>query len=124
MERDLDGACVRAGTAERRGMGKRRSLVEPDEQRQQHGAHRARVDRTVRGTPGLAVHGTDVQAGAATDAGEHLPVLRAEEVRASVVDDDDVQLFGAVLLAGPARAGQQCGVDAEALARAAAREQP
>ena len=124
VERDLHRASVGARAAQRRGVRQRGRVVEPDEQRQEHRAHRARVDRAVRGAAGLPVDRADVQAGAAADAREHLAVLRAEQVRAAVVDDHDVQLLGPVLLARPPRPGQERRVDAEPLPRAAAGEQP
>ena len=47
---------------------------QPDEQRQQHRAHRPGVDRPVRRAARLPVHRTHVQARAAADAREHLAV--------------------------------------------------
>ncbi len=81
------------------------------------------VGRAVGVAAGLAVDRADVQAGAAADAVEGLLELRAQEVRAAVVQQDQVKLLSPVELALSARAGHEVGVDRELLARPAPRQE-
>jgi hypothetical protein len=62
------------------------------------------IDVAVRCPACLAVDRTDVEAGAAPDAGQHLGVAGPAQHRAPVVYDDDVQLIRAVELVPAARA--------------------
>ena len=69
------------------------------EQGRYDGPDRARVRRAVGVAAGLAVDRADVQAGAAADAVKRLLELRAEQLRASVVHQDEVELLRPVQLA-------------------------
>ena len=120
MQRDLHGAGLGAGAAERGGV---RQVGRPREQRHEHRPHRPRVDRPVGAAARLAVDGAHVQAGAAADAVQHLGVARPAQRRAAVVEHDHVQLLRPVLLALAPRPGQQRRVRRQPLARAAAGEQ-
>ena len=123
MQRDLHGARGGAGAAQRGGVRQRRRLAQPDEQRQQHRAHRPRVHRPVRRAASLAVHRAHVQAGAAADAGQHLAVAAAKQVRPPVVENDDVHLLRPVGLPLAARPGEERRVDRELLPRGRPRKQ-
>ena len=71
------------------------------------------------------VNGTDVEAGAAADAVEGFPEGRvAEEAAASVVHNDQVELLGAVLVGGAARAGYHAYVGCEPLSGGGAGQDP
>ena len=96
--------------------GELRRLGLRREQRREDRAHRARIHPAVGVPAGLPVHGADVEARAAADAGEHLVVLGAEQRRSAVVEDHDVQLVGTVDLAGAARARDDRRVRREPLA--------
>src|SRR5918994_933354 len=74
-------------------------------------------------TAGLAVDGADVQAGPAADAVEGLLELRAQELGAAVVQEDQVHLFRSVELALSARSGDEIGVDGDLLPRPAPRQE-
>ena len=102
LQRDLDRAGVHAGAAQRRRVGQLGRLgVVAGEQRREHGADGPAVHPAVGVPADLAVDGAHVEAGAAADAAEDLVQLGAEQVAAAVVEDDDVQLVGAVGLARP-----------------------
>ena len=72
----------------------------------------------------LAVDGADVQAGAAADAVQRLLELRAEQLGAAVVHEDEMELLGAVELAFAAGSRDEVGVYRELLPRAAAGQEP
>ena len=88
-------ATRRAGA--RRPRARRRAAADD-------GADRPGVDRAVGVAADLAVDGAGVQARAAADAVQRLLARAAQDVRAPVVDDDQVQLRGTVAVVG--RAGR------------------
>ncbi len=99
MQRDADRASLPAGAAEARGVGQVLRVLLSLEERGYDGAYRAGVGRAVGVAAGLAVDRADVQAGAAADAVEGLLELRAEQLGAAVVHEDEVQLLRPVELA-------------------------
>ena len=101
--------------------GQRRTLLDALELRREDRADRAGVDRAVGVTSGAAVHGTDVEAGAAADAGERLPADGiGEHARAAVVEQHEVEHLGSV--AGTHARPQRC-VRVHALTRRRARQE-
>src|SRR5690348_9739920 len=118
---DADGAGLPAGAAERGGVGQVFGDGVAFEQRRDHGADGAGIGRAVDMAADLAVDRADVEASAAADAVERLIELGAENLGAAVVEQHEVELFGAVALAGATRASDQVGEDGELLAGAAAR---
>src|SRR5256885_15703657 len=95
---DAHRAGIRAGAAERRGVRQilhRRGAVE---HRGEEDAGRARVRVAVGVAADLAIDGTDVEARAAAQAEERL-VQRPEDLRdAAVVEQDQMELVGALEL--------------------------
>src|SRR5215210_2044740 len=101
---DLDGAHLVARPAERGsvGQGGRTRLAYPGELWREDGSYRAGVDRVVGVASGALVDWADVQARRAADAVQSLaPYLVVEHVRAAVIEEDEVELFGAVSLGCP-----------------------
>src|ERR671921_633424 len=88
VQRDAHGARLRARAAEGGGVRQVSGLLVPLEQGRYDGADRAGIGRAVGVTAGLAVDGADVQTGPAADAVEGLLKLRAQELRAAVVQED------------------------------------
>ncbi len=124
LQRDAHRARVHARAAQRRRVRElRRFLVRVGEQRREHRADRSAVDPAVRVATDLAVHGADVQARAAPDARQDLLHLGAEDLAASVVEDDDVQLVGTIGLTLAARPGDDVRVRRQVLPGAGSREQ-
>src|SRR5690606_14757469 len=100
---DLDRADLVAGAAQGRGVRKR--LVDlargAAQLRVEHRTDRPRVDRAVGVAAGALVDRADVEAGRAADAPQRLaPDAVAEDVRATVVEQDDVHLLRAVPVVG------------------------
>src|SRR5829696_7244318 len=116
VQRDAHGARLPARAAQRRGEGQVLGLFGPFEQGGYDRPDRARVRGAVGVAAGLAVDRADVQAGPAADAVERLLELRAEEFRAAVVEQDQVELLRAVQLSLAARPGDEVGVDGDLLA--------
>ncbi len=112
VQRDPHRAGVVARAAERRHERQlaRALALHALQQRGQHRADRARVGRAVGLAAHAAPHRARVEAGAAADAVERLLQVRAEQGRAPAVEDHQVQLLGAVGLAGRARPGDQVDV--------------
>src|SRR5829696_6618860 len=123
MQRDAHGARLPARTAQRRGVGQVLGLFGSLQQGRYNGPDRTRVRRAVGVATGLAVDRADVQAGAAADAVEGLLELRAEKLRASVVQQDQVELLGPVQLSLTARPGDEVGVAGDLLSRSAPPEE-
>ena len=101
MKQAMDGdpyrANVRAGAAEAGSVRKRVSLLEPEHGRCKNRADGSGVDPAIRVTAGLTIHGAYVQAGAASHAPQCLPgVLVRQYIRASVVDENHVELLWAL----------------------------
>ena len=99
-------------------------LVHADQRRRQHRADRAR-DRPSRrrGRRWRRIDRAVVHAGAAADAAQHLAELGAQQLRAAVVEDDDVAGLGPVRIAGAPRARRERGVGRDLLPRRRARQQ-
>src|SRR5688500_384378 len=72
---------------------------------------------------GLAVDRADIEACAATDAAKNIAALGRENIGASVVDEDDVHLFGTVGLRRGFRTGDELSVNGELLGGARSCEQ-
>src|SRR5215212_2727993 len=107
MQRNADGARLRAGAAERRGVRQVLRLFVALKQGRYDGADRTGVGRPVGVTAGLAIYGTDVQAGPTADAVEGLFELGAQKIRAAVVQQDQVHLLCPVELALVPRPGYE-----------------
>ena len=90
----------------------------PHHQRRQHGANRPGINAAVGVAARLAVHRADIEAGAAADAAQDVAAVPGEDLRAAVVDEDDVHLLRPVGLGRRAGPGDKLGVDGELLGRA------
>jgi hypothetical protein len=99
-------------------------VLDADVARRQHRAHRSRIDPPVGVTTDLLIHGAVVHAGAAADAAQHVLELAAEQPGAPGIHQHEIQVLGAVELAGPARPGQQGEIVRDRLTRRRARQQP
>src|ERR687885_1758312 len=118
------GARLPPRAADRGGEGQVLRLPRPLEQRRYDGPDGARVGRAVGVAARLAVDGADVEAGAAADAVEGFLELGAEQLRAAVIEQDQVELLRPIQLALLPRARDEVGVDGDLLPRPAAPEQP
>src|SRR5918998_1493148 len=123
VQRDAHGTRLPARAAQGGGVREILGLLRPLEQGCYDGPDRAGVRRAVGVAAGLAVDRADVQAGAAADAVERLLELRAQELRAAVVQQDQVKLLRPVQLTFTARAGDEVGVDRDLLPRPAPAEE-
>ena len=82
-----------------RGVGQVARLVDADQRRRQHRAHRPGIDPAIGVAAHRAIDRAMVHAGGAADAAQHVLELAAEHPRAAVVEQDDVVL-------APARRGR------------------
>src|SRR5918994_1691323 len=123
VQRDAHGARLRARATEGGGVWQVSGLLVPLEQGRYDSADRAGIGRAVGVTAGLAVDGADVQAVPAADAVEGLLELRAQELRAAVVQKYQVHLVRPVELALPAWSGDEVGVYGDLLSRTAPRQE-
>ena len=112
---DLHRAGVVARAAQRRCVRQRGVVLHAGEQRRQHRADRARVDRAVRVAAGALVDRAHVQARRAPDAVQRLPAgLVGERGRPPVVQQHQVELLRAVARGHP---GPHGGVRVHPLGR-------
>ncbi len=74
-------------------------------------------------TTGLAVDWAHIQARAATDTAQNFAAVTGEHLGATVVDEDDVHVFGAVGLIFALRAADELIVNSELLTGAGAADQ-
>ena len=90
------GQTLSQFAAEGRGVGQVARLVDADQARRQHRAHRPGIDPAIGVAADRAIDRAVVHAGAAADAAQHVLELGAEHRRAAVVEHDDVVLLRAV----------------------------
>src|SRR6185437_2451982 len=100
MQIDLHRANRGARAAKRGCVGKVLKLPTA-QMRRQHRADRPRIGGSVRVPADMAVHRTDIQASAAANAMQHLPLFRmAEQAAATVIHQHYVKFFRAIHFPG------------------------
>ena len=92
-QRNAHRADFLAAPAEGRGVRQVAGVLDADDARRQHRAHRPRIDPAIGVPADRRVDRAMVHAGAAADAAQHLAELAAEHRGAAVVENDDV-IFG------------------------------
>ena len=102
LHRTDDAALV----AHRRRVRQVEGVLDADEQRRQHRAHRARIHPAVGVAADGLVHRAVVHAGGAADAAQHVLELAAEQADAAIVDQDEIEMLGAVRVLRPLHAGE------------------
>jgi hypothetical protein len=121
-QRNLHRADGAALVAQRGGLRQVDGVLDADEQRRQHRAHRAGIDPAVGMAADGLVHRAVVDAGGAADAAQHGLEIAAEQVDAAVVDEDEVEVLGAVGVARPLDAGEHGKVVGDGLPGGRARQ--
>ena len=91
-QRDAHRAHFLAAPAEGRGVRQMPGVLDADDARRQHRAHRPGIDPAIGMPADRRVDRAMVHAGAAADAAQHVAELAAEHRGAAVVEDDDVIL--------------------------------
>src|SRR5207247_2236636 len=92
----------RHGRGPLRGVRRVGKVVQTLEQRRNSRPDRPGIDGPVTVPPDLPVDGAGVQARPAPDAAEQFAGLTAENLRAPIVEKDQVDLFRPIVLTGPA----------------------
>src|SRR5215510_5138764 len=101
MNIDLDGANGRTGPPERRGIKQILRHFDTLKQRRNNRPDGPGVDRAIGVSPDPLVNGTSIQTSAAANAEQRFAHLGiSEDLRAAVIEDDEMKLFGAILFSG------------------------
>ena len=89
-QRNSHRADALAAPAESRGIGQMAGLIDADQARRQHRAHRPGIDPAIGMAADRAIDRAMVEAGRAADAAQHVLELGAEHRRAAIVEQHDV----------------------------------
>src|SRR5262245_23305359 len=99
MNIDLDGANGRTRPTQRRGIRQILRHFDALKQRRNHRPDGPGVDRAIGVSPDSLINGTSIQTSAAANAEQRFAHLGiSEDLRAAVIEDDEMKLFGAILL--------------------------
>ncbi len=121
-QRDLHRADALAFAAEGGGVRQMAGLLDADQRRRQHGAHRPGIHPAIGVAADRAVNRAVVHAGGAADAAQHVLEVGAQHRGAAVVHQHDVVFVRTVQIARPPRAGGERGVDGKILPGRGARQ--
>lgn len=104
MEIDMHWADIRAGSAKARSLRKMFPLLQLPEMRSDNRPNWTLICRVVAVTTDGFENGTGAETCAAADASQTLTELRlCVKIRAAVVEEDHVDMFGTVVFSGKAR---------------------